>query len=124
MATRPWSPPALEGAEQGQLPTYSIEPGFNDGTADAHGAGDFWVVRWHGGEIEDGHGFSTSPAGFTSGHRQVPDRRAGRPRRRCLVRRTISSTTRPTRVQVAISSDLPSNLSIGNCLANRLSPTQ
>lgn len=41
---------------------YSIVPGPHDGTADAYGAGDVWVLRYHSGEIDDGHGFTTDPA--------------------------------------------------------------
>ena len=40
---------------------YDIVPGANDGTADAYGAGDVWVLRYHGNELDDGHGFGTNP---------------------------------------------------------------
>ncbi len=40
---------------------YTIRPGANDSTADAFGAGDLWVLRYHGDEIDDGHGFTTDP---------------------------------------------------------------
>ncbi|WP_107357999.1 hypothetical protein [Streptomyces agglomeratus] len=41
---------------------YHIVPGPNDSTADAYGAGDLWVVRRRGAEIDDGQGFTTDPA--------------------------------------------------------------
>ncbi|MGX1885723.1 hypothetical protein [Streptomyces sp. NPDC055287] len=41
---------------------YHIVPGPNDGTADAYGAGDLWVLRHRGTEIDDGQGFTTDPA--------------------------------------------------------------
>jgi len=44
------------------LAGYTIQPGPNDGTADNYGAGDVWVLRYHPGEIDDGHPFSTNPA--------------------------------------------------------------
>lgn len=37
-------------------------PGPNDSTADAYGAGDLWVLRHRGTEIDDGQGFTTDPA--------------------------------------------------------------
>lgn len=40
---------------------YDIVPGSNDGTADAYGVGDVWVLRYHGTELDDGHGFTTNP---------------------------------------------------------------
>lgn len=40
---------------------YDIVPGPHDGTADAYGAGDVWVLRYHGNELDDGHGFTTNP---------------------------------------------------------------
>jgi Cu2+-containing amine oxidase len=40
---------------------YDIYPGPNDSTADAYGAGDLWVLRYHGNELDDGHGFTTNP---------------------------------------------------------------
>ena len=46
---------------KGTYTGYTIQPGPNDGTADAYGAGDLWVLRYHGNEIDDGHGFSTNP---------------------------------------------------------------
>ncbi|MCC3772828.1 hypothetical protein K6I34_006743, partial [Streptomyces sp. UNOC14_S4] len=33
---------------------YSLVPGANDGTADAYGVGDLWVLRFRAGEIDDG----------------------------------------------------------------------
>jgi hypothetical protein len=41
---------------------YTIVPGGHDGTSDAYGVGDLWVLRYHGNEIDDGQGFSTNPA--------------------------------------------------------------
>ncbi len=41
---------------------YSIAPGPGDGTADAFGAGDLWVLRYDPDEIDDGQGFTTDPA--------------------------------------------------------------
>ncbi|MDQ4488670.1 hypothetical protein RBS60_00495 [Sinomonas sp. ASV486] len=46
---------------KGTFMGYTIQPGPHDGTADAFGAGDLWVLRYHAGEIDDGHGFSTNP---------------------------------------------------------------
>lgn len=53
---------------------YAIVPGPHDGTADAFGAGDVWVVVQHPEELDDGEGFTTDPArarahidGFVSG---------------------------------------------------------
>ncbi|MFC8917727.1 hypothetical protein ACFT5C_18340 [Streptomyces sp. NPDC057116] len=40
---------------------YHIVPGPNDSTADAYGAGDLWVLRRRGNEIDDGVGFTTDP---------------------------------------------------------------
>ncbi|MCJ1243957.1 hypothetical protein MMC30_001154 [Trapelia coarctata] len=37
--------------------TYSLVPGSNDGTSDAFGVGDLWVLKYHAGEIDDGVGF-------------------------------------------------------------------
>jgi copper amine oxidase-like protein len=45
----------------GTFTGYNIVPGPNDGTADAYGAGDLWVLRYHGNELDDGHGFTTNP---------------------------------------------------------------
>lgn len=33
---------------------YSLSPGVNDGTSDAYGVGDLWVLKYNGGEIDDG----------------------------------------------------------------------
>lgn len=41
---------------------YTIVPGADDGTADAYGAGDLWVLAFHPDEIDDGQGFTTDPA--------------------------------------------------------------
>jgi hypothetical protein len=41
---------------------YAILPGPNDGTADAFGGGDLWVVVQHPEEIDDGEGFCSDPA--------------------------------------------------------------
>ncbi|MGH9277590.1 MAG: hypothetical protein ACRD12_05725, partial [Acidimicrobiales bacterium] len=41
---------------------YTVIPGPDDGIADAYGAGDFWVLRYDGSEIDDGQGFTTDPA--------------------------------------------------------------
>ncbi len=47
---------------------YEIIPGANDGTADAFGVGDLWVLRYHGstppptGEEDDGQHFTTTPS--------------------------------------------------------------
>jgi hypothetical protein len=46
---------------KGTFQGYTIQPGANDGTGDSYGVGDFWVLRYHGNEIDDGHGFSTNP---------------------------------------------------------------
>lgn len=53
---------------------YTVAPGPHDGTADAFGAGDVWVLRYHPDEIDDGVGFTDDPAlaragidGFVSG---------------------------------------------------------
>lgn len=40
---------------------YTIVPGAHDGVADEFGAGDFWVLRYHGSELDDGQGFTTDP---------------------------------------------------------------
>jgi hypothetical protein len=38
-------------------------PGANDGTRDAYGVGDAWIVRYRGSsEYDDGQGFTTDPA--------------------------------------------------------------
>ncbi|KAJ9655919.1 hypothetical protein H2201_008700 [Coniosporium apollinis] len=34
--------------------TYSLIPGPNDGTGDAFGVGDLWVLRYHSNELDDG----------------------------------------------------------------------
>ena len=41
---------------------YAIVPGPTDGTADAFGAGDVWVVTQHSEEIDDGEGVTSDPA--------------------------------------------------------------
>jgi len=41
---------------------YSVTPGPGDGTANAFGAGDVWVLRYDPDEIDDGQGFTTDPA--------------------------------------------------------------
>ena len=41
---------------------YVLVPGVGDGTADAYGVGDAWVLRYRGSEIDDGQGFTTDPA--------------------------------------------------------------
>ncbi len=41
---------------------YRLIPGPHDGFADAFGVGDLWVLRYHGNEIDDGQGFTTTPA--------------------------------------------------------------
>ena len=41
--------------------TYTISPGLNDGAPTAFGLGDLWVLKYHGGEIDDGQGFTTNP---------------------------------------------------------------
>jgi hypothetical protein len=41
---------------------YTIVPGADDGVATAYGLGDLWVLRYHGGEIDDGQGFTTNAA--------------------------------------------------------------
>lgn len=46
---------------------YTIIPGANDGTPTAYGVGDVWVLRYHGGEIDDGQGFTTDP-GLSRAH--------------------------------------------------------
>jgi hypothetical protein len=47
---------------KGTFRGYSILPGGHDGTADAYGVGDLWVLRYHGNEIDDGQGFTSDPA--------------------------------------------------------------
>ncbi|KAK3372922.1 copper amine oxidase [Lasiosphaeria ovina] len=34
--------------------TYALYPGTNDGASDAFGVGDLWVLRYNGGQIDDG----------------------------------------------------------------------
>ena len=34
---------------------YTLIPGANDGTADAYARGDAWFLRYHSGELDDGH---------------------------------------------------------------------
>jgi hypothetical protein len=41
---------------------YVLTPGIGDGTADAYGVGDLWVLRYDGAELDDGQGFTTDPA--------------------------------------------------------------
>jgi hypothetical protein len=42
---------------------YLLMPGANDGTRDAYGVGDAWIVRYRGSsEYDDGQGFTTDPA--------------------------------------------------------------
>lgn len=41
---------------------YAIVPGPDDGTADAFGAGDLWVLAYHADELDDGEGVTTDPA--------------------------------------------------------------
>ena len=40
---------------------YEIRPGPNDGGPTPYGLGDVWVLRYHGGEIDDGQHFTTDP---------------------------------------------------------------
>lgn len=40
---------------------YTIVPGPHDGSPTAYGTGDFWVLRYHSGERDDGQGFTTDP---------------------------------------------------------------
>lgn len=47
---------------KGSFGGYTIEPGTHDGTSDAYGVGDLWVLRYRGSEIDDGQGFTTDPA--------------------------------------------------------------
>ena len=47
---------------RGAFRGYAIVPGGHDGTADAYGVGDLWVLRYHGNELDDGQGFTTDPA--------------------------------------------------------------
>lgn len=55
---RKWRVTNTQSKEQ-----YEIIPGPNDGTADAYGKGDLWVLRYHGAaEIDDGYN-STGGAG-------------------------------------------------------------
>jgi hypothetical protein len=35
--------------------SYTLTPGANDGTADTFARGDLWFLRYHGGELDDGH---------------------------------------------------------------------
>jgi len=41
---------------------YVIRRGGGDGEADAFGVGDFWALRFRGGQLDDGQGFTTEPA--------------------------------------------------------------
>lgn len=41
---------------------YMLVPGGGDGSADAYGVGDTWVLRYRGSEIDDGQGFTRDPA--------------------------------------------------------------
>jgi Cu2+-containing amine oxidase len=41
--------------------SYEIVPGPNDGTADAYGRGDVWVLRFRQNEIDDGIDMTTGP---------------------------------------------------------------
>jgi hypothetical protein len=41
---------------------YDLIPGLGDGTSDAYGVGDAWVLRYRGTELDDGQGFTTDPA--------------------------------------------------------------
>ena len=47
---------------KGTFRGYTLVPGGHDGTADAYGVGDLWVLRYHGNETDDGQGFTTNPA--------------------------------------------------------------
>jgi hypothetical protein len=42
---------------------YTLIPGPDDGTADAFGRGDVWILRFHDGEIDDGISAAPSQAG-------------------------------------------------------------
>ena len=46
---------------RGTLQGYTVQPGPHDGVLDAYGTGDVWVLRYHGNELDDGHGFDTNP---------------------------------------------------------------
>jgi len=41
---------------------YDLVPGVGDGTADAFGVGDAWVLRYRGTELDDGQGYTDDPA--------------------------------------------------------------
>ena len=40
---------------------YTIVPGAHDGVSTPYGVGDLFVLRYHGGELDDGQGFTTDP---------------------------------------------------------------
>jgi hypothetical protein len=44
---------------------YDLVPGPDDGTADAYGRGDVWILRYRGTELDDGHNSTTGPPGTT-----------------------------------------------------------
>jgi hypothetical protein len=54
----------VSNAETGE--GYELIPGASDGAASNYGAGDLWVLKYHGGEIDDGQGFTTDPAKSTA----------------------------------------------------------
>ncbi|MCA1690924.1 MAG: hypothetical protein LC733_01525 [Actinobacteria bacterium] len=41
---------------------YTLVPGAGDGSADAYGVGDVWIVAYHGDEIDDDQGCTRDPA--------------------------------------------------------------
>jgi hypothetical protein len=41
---------------------YTIVPGPHDGVPTPYGVGDLFVLRYHGGELDDGQGFTNDPA--------------------------------------------------------------
>ena len=41
---------------------YHIVPGAHDGVATPYGVGDLWALRYHGGETDDGQGFTSDPS--------------------------------------------------------------
>ncbi|MGH9223038.1 MAG: hypothetical protein ACRD2W_04475 [Acidimicrobiales bacterium] len=46
---------------------YAVLPGSHDGTADAFGAGDVWVLAQHSDELDDGEGVTADPARARAG---------------------------------------------------------
>ena len=47
---------------------YALFPGSNDGTSDAYGVGDLWVVKYNGAELDDGVDVTSGDAETTKAH--------------------------------------------------------